>query len=178
MKKSNCHSVYSYVRSNFPPQKHLTGNSKRNFCDDFQTPPSIEWMVMFYFQFKNFVLTWLWSSPSFQRRPACEIFINCKTVFGGYFDQKNSFFPNKKSSAINRNVCIQLFYNDNDNTWWRWPRQTSFPWYIRLHILSLQSNMLHLIEIFIFSHKAPVYFQSWIWRLEKRGDASVLFLCL
>ena len=107
----------SYVRSNFPPQKHLTGDSKRNFCDDFQTPPSIEWMVMFYFQFKNFVLTWLWSSPSFQRRPACEIFINCKTVFGGYFDQKNSFFPNKKSSAINRNVCIQLFYNDNDNTW-------------------------------------------------------------
>ena len=84
----------------------------------------------------------------------------------------------QKSSAINRNVCIQLFYNDNDNTWWRSPRQTSFPWYIRLHILSLQSNMLHLIEIFIFSHKAPVYFQSWIWRLKKRGDASVLFLCL
>ena len=44
----------SYVRSNFPPQKHLSLDSKRNFCDDFQTPPSIEWMVMFYFQFKNF----------------------------------------------------------------------------------------------------------------------------
>ena len=88
---------YQFVRSNFSPQKHLTGDSKRNFCDDFQTPPSIEWMVMFYFQFNNFVLTWLWSSPSFQRLPAYEIFINCKTVFGGYFDQKNSFFfPTKK----------------------------------------------------------------------------------
>ena len=94
------------------------------------------------------------------------------------FRSEKFFFSNKKSSAINRNVCIQLFYNDNDNTWWRSPRQTSCPWYIRLHILSLQSNMLHLIEKFIFSHKAPVYFQSWIWRLEKRGDASVLYLCL
>ena len=34
--------------------KHLSLDSKRNFCDDFQTPPSIEWMVMFYFQFKKY----------------------------------------------------------------------------------------------------------------------------
>ena len=182
MKKSNCDYIdikLSICSIKFFPTKTFDWGQQAQFLRWFSNSPFYRVNGDVLFSIQEFCFN-LAMELSILSKASClrNIYQLQNSIWRIFRSEKFFFFPNKKSSAINRNVCIQLFYNDNDNTWWRSPRQTSFPWCIRLHILSLQSNMLHLIEIFIFSHKAPVYFQSWIWRLKKRGDASVLFLCL